>query len=333
VVTRSGSSRRFTVRRDRGVVLVEIPGFDRRRLGALLYYLCALPLGLVWGGAGAVYVGFQLMSPATVAAACATIRRRPFLLMSTTSGALSEVAYLRAARGARWRLPLLGRAAWLVVQTEASVPEFVGLVPRERIRVLPTPIERLECAPVNGLPRAVFTGRFSEEKDLPTLLAAWRRVAPEGACLELVGGDGPQRPVEESLRALVAADDTLRRTVSFAGWVSDTRPHLLAADVYVFPSRSEGMSNALLEACALGRVVVASDIDANTAVLGPDYPLLYRVGDQAALESVLRLALHDDGVRRRAVAEILDRMPAFTVGRVVSDLEEMLRAAAHRPRH
>ena len=330
VVTRASTLHRFTLTRSHNLTVVEVPGFNSRRVGALLYLAVALPLGLVFGARVPVFMAVQLASTTTVAALCAAVLRRPFVAMATTSGTLGEASYLMNSPLSVLRRPLVRRAAYLAAQTEQVAGELGELVDESRVIVVPNPVQAVAAVPrLTGAPRAVYTGRLSEEKDLPRLLRAWRLLAEDrpGAKLTLVGEGGPQRSVEQGLRETVSADPVLRRTVTFTGWVADVGPFLAGADVYVFPSLSEGMSNALLEACAWGRVVVASDIPGNSAVLGPTYPLLFQPGNTAGLADALRRALDDEAVRRDALDRIADRVRAHSVERVVERVEKMLECA------
>lgn len=335
VVTRAGTLRKFEVRRSKNLTVFEIPGFGRRRLGALLFLVSALPLGLLWGRRALAFVAIQLFSQSSAAAVCGALLRRPFVVMGTISGASSEVAFVTASRFSRLRRSLLRRTAVMVAQSEEMASEMEQLVPADHVTILPNPVRPIDAPELNGLPQALYAGRLSKYKDLFTLLDAWRLVLEQqpDARLILVGAGGDYLSVEAGLRDEVAREPSLASSVIFTGWVDDVAPYFRRTDVFVLPSISEGMSNSLVEACAWKRIVVASDIGPNTAVLGADYRLLFKVGDRHALADALCRAFTDDESRARAQAQIEQRISRFALPDVVARLEGLILNASHSTRH
>jgi glycosyltransferase involved in cell wall biosynthesis len=165
-------------------------------------------------------------------------------------------------RVARWAHR---RASHVIVNSEAARREEIAAgFPAERITYVPNGIDAT-LPPANdraglGLPTgplAVCVAQFAREKGHADLIAAWPlvRESVPGAALVLVG-DGPLRPeIEAQARRLAVHDSVL-----FLGFRHPASPYLAAADVVVLPSNSEGMPNAVLEAMALGRPVVATAV-------------------------------------------------------------------------
>lgn len=114
----------------------------------------------------------------------------------------------------------------------------------------------------------VSVGRLSAEKNLDILLHAWKRISVEEpmAHLLILGSGGDFRNVEAEIRQL-SVDLKLNESVHFMGHVDDVLSYLLAADVFVLISSSEGMSNALLEAMAAGIGIITSDVPGNAHLI------------------------------------------------------------------
>jgi glycosyltransferase involved in cell wall biosynthesis len=112
--------------------------------------------------------------------------------------------------------------------------------------------------------RAAFVGRLAPEKGLDALVDAWPIVLRErpGARLTLIG-EGPERPSLEGRIARLG----LGESVELPGPSPDPSLVLRDCDLFVLPSREEGMSIALLEAMALGIPAVASSIPGNLALM------------------------------------------------------------------
>lgn len=110
----------------------------------------------------------------------------------------------------------------------------------------------------------------------------------------LLVGDGQLRPDVEALADELGVADKTR----FLGQVPEPWPALLAADVFFFPSRFEGLPNVLPEAASAGLPVVASEIpEIRDLTPGPPW-LLEAVDDVEAFAAALK-CVHDE-------------LPAFT---------------------
>lgn len=134
------------------------------------------------------------------------------------------------------------------------------------------------------------------EKGLATLMEAFRKVkaARPGVKL-LIVGSGPM------LAELEAGGDA---DCHFQPAERNVAPWLRAMDIFVLPSLSEALSNALMEAMGCGCCPVASDTGGNPElVVDGDTGLLFPVGDAEALAARLALLLDGPEYRRRLAAK------------------------------
>ena len=118
------------------------------------------------------------------------------------------------------------------------------------------PIDRRELGIENDDPILLWVGRLDPVKGLDELIEAFARVARVRPCNLVLAGDGADRPRVEHL---VRRFGPVGRIIML-GARSDVPSLLKSADVFVFPSRTEGMPNALLEAMAAGLPCVAADV-------------------------------------------------------------------------
>jgi L-malate glycosyltransferase len=115
-------------------------------------------------------------------------------------------------------------------------------------------------------------------------------------CTLLLVGDGKERQVLEQQAAALGVD------ARFLGERDDI-PHLLArADVVAHPSLQEGMSNALMEAMAAGRAIVATSVGGTPELLD-GRGLLVPPADAAALADGIRQLLSDRCLAARFAAD------------------------------
>ncbi len=153
-------------------------------------------------------------------------------------------------------------------------------------------------------PRTILIGscgRLDPVKDYERLIRALARLPDDrrAQVLGVVIGDGAERLRLEGL----AAEAGLADRFLITGRASEPAELLRALDIFVLPSRFEGLSNALLEAMATGLPIVATAVGGTPELVTPDVSaLLIPPEDEAALADAL-LALLADTPRRKALAE------------------------------
>jgi glycosyltransferase involved in cell wall biosynthesis len=184
--------------------------------------------------------------------------------------------------------------------------DLVVADPDERIRVITNGIdlEAFDARPFNPpevpagpAPRLVNVGRLTAQKGQEILLEVARRLKDEGVEFQLlIAGEGERRA---ELTAL-ARDLDVQDRVEFLGFVEDVTSLLRQADVFVFTSRWEGMSNALLEAAAAATPVVTVDTTSNgEAVIDGETGFVVPAGDTEAFAARLRALVEDPELRAR----------------------------------
>ena len=108
-----------------------------------------------------------------------------------------------------------------------------------------------------------------------------------------IAGDVLEHDYFAELQTLIV-DLNLSDRFHFTGGITNLREHLSAADIFVLPSRSEGFSNAIVEAMAAALPVVATNVGGNAeAVKNGVSGLLVPSDDPAALSAAITQLLSD----------------------------------------
>ena len=120
---------------------------------------------------------------------------------------------------------------------------------------------------------AIFSGRLVQQKGLDILLKAMIEVIKkEPNILLLVFGTGKlqEKNLEEENKLFID-QNKLNQNIKLMGNVYNLEDYLKAADFFFFPTRREGLPNALLEAAASGLPIVASRIGGNVDIIENGY--------------------------------------------------------------
>ena len=215
----------------------------------------------------------------------------------------------------RGLLPRIGAAiyawtiGWLILLCASRVvlfhPQPEKLLRRlciaQKTEVIPTGIDP---APYGEDPRSkiqdpntsrsltvTYVGRLESVKGVEDYLAAATSLKSEEPHLivQVVGWHKEQQPLVEQYRD----------RATFLGLRHDIPSLLASTDIFVLPSFSEGLSNALMEAMASGCACVASDVGGNRFLLQNGVSgFLYPAGDREALRAHLQRLIQDPAKRR-----------------------------------
>ncbi len=144
----------------------------------------------------------------------------------------------------------------------------------------------------------ISVGRLVPVKDHDTLIRAFAKLkqnVSQPIRLYLVG-DGP---LDDELRQL-AGTLGLRKEVKFLGQRDDVPRLLQAADIFVLPSKSEGMSNTLLEAMSTRLCIVATKVGGNLELVSHGKTgVLVPPNDVEPLASMLEWLIEDTETRTK----------------------------------
>ncbi|MBI4386839.1 MAG: glycosyltransferase family 4 protein [Elusimicrobia bacterium] len=283
-------------------------------------------------------------SPALAAALAARWTGRPALVKLGGGRGIGELASSSRTLAGRMKLRLL---RWLaprfVVVTRDLVEELrqhgLGAAP---VEVVPNGVDARRFAPPSreekarlrkelGWPEAVsliYVGRFAPEKQLPFFIEAFApaaRGAPRPAVWTVVGAGPEEARLRDAARRLGVAEG-----LRICATALDIEKFYAAADIFVLPSISEGLSNALLEAMASGLAVLASRVGGNAdAIEDGKSGLLFDPRDGAELRSQLERLLRDPGLVESLGREArLEAQRRFSLSVVAQRYVQLYRAGA-----
>jgi glycosyltransferase involved in cell wall biosynthesis len=207
-------------------------------------------------------------------------------------------------------------------------------VPAARVAVIPNGVDVQKYSPGPSNLKAeldarrvfVYQGRIALEKNIESLLRAWKQADMGPDCKLVIVGDGPLRP---SLEPFYGPE----MGVIWLGFEANEERRieiLRGADVFILPSLVEGLSLSLLEAMACGLACVATDAGADGEVLeglggtGDAGIILQTQGVHGQLRHILPLFRNLPELAvllgQKARQRVLER---YTLSRNITHLEEL----------
>lgn len=203
-------------------------------------------------------------------------------------------------------------------------------IPAEKVYVITNAIDTSRVIPRGGrtfhdVPRLFIAARLYPQKDHATLFKALALVKRPWRLR--IAGDGP---LKSDLMSLAERLDISSR-IEWLGIRHDVPQLLAESDVFCFPSRWEGLGNAVLEAAAAGLPVVCSDLAPLREVFRDDDVLFVAPGNVPAWSRALQAVLEDPSSAVIRATRLAPRVIAeSSLDRMVEAYAELFRTCMKR---
>ncbi len=233
-----------------------------------------------------------------------------------------------------YRLALSDRHTRVIFQNPDDVREFLeaGVVTPAQVCLIRGSGVDLEAFPTStepgGVPQVVLPARILRDKGVVEFARAAQMLRSQGIAARflLAGMRDEENPASLGMHELQRLQQ--ETGVEWLGHVEDVAALYRRASVVCLPSYREGLPKALIEACAAGRPIVATDVPGCREVVTDGVNgLLARPRDVASLAEALGRLLRDPELRARLGAAGRHRAQAeFDVRLVVRATLEVYRA-------
>ena len=186
-------------------------------------------------------------------------------------------------------------------------------VPSDRIRLCYNGVDLEEFRPREAAGRSLTIGAvcaLRPEKDLGTLIDAFAHLKLPGLKLLIAGSGSMLEQLRSQAQARGLAPDCI-----FAPATANVAECLRSIDIFVLPSRSEALSNSLLEAMACGCCPVASRVGGNVELIRHgENGMLFEAGDAGQLCQVLEVLIEHRELRQQFAAKARGVAERFSIG-------------------
>ena len=224
-----------------------------------------------------------------------------------------------------FRTGLYNRADIVTANTVGALKTMQAYVDPDKLVFVPNPIERHESVvttPRPTSPLILVVGNLDRLKAHDILLQAFARLAPalSNWRLAIVGGGDEEKALHEQVRILGIAD-----RVDWHGRVANPFVFYHAASIFVLPSRSEGMPNAVMEAMSCGLPVVVTSASPGPLDLVKDGEtgLVVQAGHPDALARAIELLAGNPTLRRRLGDAARKRISEYELSNVMPIWERL----------
>jgi glycosyltransferase involved in cell wall biosynthesis len=170
------------------------------------------------------------------------------------------------------------------------------MVPRSIVEMLPNPVDvqkiRDFAMPVKRFDKGgvcyVAAGRLTFQKGFDCLLHWFSELENKKSTLVILGDGGSKNDLIQQSNKL-----DLQNRVKFLGFCSNPYPWYAGADVFLLPSRWEGMPNVALESLACGTTVIATKESGGINEIVENGDIVVADGEQEFINAMNKVKVKD----------------------------------------
>ena len=217
------------------------------------------------------------------------------------------------------------RAAYVVFQTDEVKKYYTDAVQRIGVTI-PNPVNGNLPERFNGEREKMImaVGRLTEQKNFELLLNGFAKFHQrhKDYCLTICGQGSLLDRLKEQAKRL-----EIEQNVLFVGYVSDVNTRMQKSAMYVSTSNYEGISNAMLEALAMGVPCICTDCPVGGARLmiqNMVNGLLIPVGDEASLVKAMNMVADDSELAEKLGVEGEKIRKEYSIEKIAEQWKRLL---------
>ncbi|MCD6413828.1 MAG: glycosyltransferase family 4 protein [Elusimicrobia bacterium] len=288
-----------------GVAIYRLPGFAIPRFPSFGFFFSSLLFLVVFRTKYEIVYVHLATSLAAVAILVSKLLKKKIVVKFGGAGFTGDVGTSRKKLLGGLKLKLIrDNFDFFIAPSKEVESELIGeKFSKGRIKLIPNGVDVEYFSPSTAKEKEnlkkrwgceekkvfLFVGRIEPPKDVFFLLSAWKQVLAKEKILFLIGGGKEEEKVKNFLKKEGIRD------VILLGERKDIKQFYQMADLFILPTRAEGLSNSLLEAMASGLVVLASGIPSNRDVVkNGENGFLFSMETKNSLEFLIEGVLEDN---------------------------------------
>jgi glycosyltransferase involved in cell wall biosynthesis len=259
-----------------GVEVIRLFSPRIKVLGALIFLFC-LAVYLIKNRRHVSLIHtFQIGYTSFVSILISILLKKPSIMKLASSGWGGDIQRAKKTSFGRIFLFMAKKASRIITLSATIEQELMEeKVDSSRLCLIHNGVDLIKFREIEGKGRLrnklgitdkrtiIYTGRLSPEKGVDFLIRGFSKLDKNLNCQMIIIADGPER---KSIVQLVDQYQLSKSVILLKG-VDEVADYLNASNIFVLPSRFEGLSNSLLEAMACGLPVISTMVGGSIDII------------------------------------------------------------------